>query len=124
MRHSLDSQRKFTLNAKKKAAVEYSGMRIPTSYGVPGATSNLGAGWTSRLKGISTFISGSGDQSYIQLKNKKRMQLFDKGSQPIVGDMIHDEFPLELGWAGIINKDKTAQRVQSPDGVQYRHMFP
>ena len=73
---------------KKKAAVEYNGMRIPTSYRVPGATSNLGAGWTSRLKGISTFIDGSGRHSYIQLKNKKRMQLFDKGNQPIVGDMI------------------------------------
>ena len=47
------------------------------------------------------------------------MQLFDKGSQPIVGDMIHDEFPLELGWAGIINKDKAVQRVQGPDGFQY-----
>ena len=56
---------------KKKAAVEYNGMRIPTSYRVPGATSNLGAGWTSRKEGISTYISGGGDQSYIQLKNKK-----------------------------------------------------
>ena len=47
------------------------------------------------------------------------MRLLDKGNQPIVGDMIHDEFPLELGWAGIINKDKAVQRVQGPDGFQY-----
>ena len=104
---------------KKKAAVEYNGMRTPTLYRVPGATSNLGADWTSRKRGISAYISGSDDHSYIQLKNKKRMQLFDKWNPPIVGGLIHDEFPLERGWTGIIRKDKTVQRVQSPDGVQY-----
>ena len=104
---------------KTKAAVEYNGMRIPTSYRVPGAKSNLGAGWTSRKKGISTYISGSGEQSFIQLKNKTRMRLFDKGSQPIVGQVIHDEFPIELGWMGIISKNGSVHTVQSPDGIQY-----
>ena len=51
---------------KTKASVTYNGMKIPTSYRVPGAKSNLGAGWTSRKKGISTYIiSGSGGQSFI-----------------------------------------------------------
>ena len=94
-------------------------MKIPTSYRVPGAKSNLGAGWTSRKKGISTYISGSGDQSFIQLKSKVRMQLFDKGSQPIVGQRIHDEHPIELGWMGIISEDHSVHTVQSPDGIQY-----
>ena len=96
---------------KTKAVVEYNGMKIPTSYRVPGAKSNLGAGWTSRKKGISTYISDSGEQSFIQLKNKTRMRLFDKGSQPIVGQVIHDELPLELGWMGIIGKDKSVHTV-------------
>ena len=73
----------------------------------------------SRKKGTNAYISGSGNRSYIQLKNTKRMQLFGKENQPIVGELIYDEFSLELGWTGIINKDKTVQRVQGPDGVQY-----
>jgi hypothetical protein len=104
---------------KTKASVTYNGIQIPTSYRVPGATSNLGAGWTSRTKGISTYISGSGGQSFIQLKSKVRMQLFDKGNRPIVGHRIHDEHPFELGWMGVISRDKSVRTVQSPDGIQY-----
>lgn len=47
------------------------------------------------------------------------MRLFDKGSQPIVGQMIHDEHPIELGWMGIISEDQSVHTVQSPDGIQY-----
>ena len=71
---------------KKKATMEYKFMKIPTSHRVPRAKSNLGADWTSRKKGASTYISGSGNRSYIQLKNTKRMELFDKGNQLSVGE--------------------------------------
>ena len=38
------------IECKTKASVTYNGMKIPTSYKVPGDKSNLGAGWTSHMK--------------------------------------------------------------------------
>ena len=104
---------------KDRDKVGYPGMEVPTSYRVPGAKSNLGAGWTSRLRGISTFIDGSGNTSFIQLKNKKRLLLVDSGKQPVVGRLIVDNEPLELGWGGVIRKGGAVKTVRGPDGKEY-----
>ena len=106
-----------------KATLCYDTLTVPTSYRVPGARSNLAAGWTSRLRGIGTYIDGSNGTSFIQLKDRTRLKLVNRGSQPIVGKVIKDKHPLEMGWMGeVVNG--TVSTVIAPDGRRCKIKSP
>ena len=69
-------------------------------------SSNLGAGWTSKMLGFSTMINSKGISCIQTAHNLRRFELIDKEDQPVVGARINegDGITRGIGWMAV--KDK------------------
>ena len=79
-------------------------------------TDNLAPGWTARDEGFTTYICGRGGNSFIQDRHGRRYELLDKEDSPVVGALIQEDQPKELGWMATRNRRGRIVKFESSTG--------